>query len=178
LSFNETVLSPSIFRASHQLRAEALSYLCTKKPLQFCEIETANALFQCIGSDAIGDLKSLSIAQTLAQHKPLSRKEIDLFFHFLQQANSLQYFELTTGFLGQNSDADMDVEDVVGKDMVLFERTLEFVKGRDELIFHWAVGTSDSQLALGERIGRLKQRIRALLEGKYENSEKPMMYLW
>jgi hypothetical protein len=150
LGVTEKVLSPAIFRASHQLRAEALSYLVTKKPLEICEIATANAFFKAIGSAAVGDMKSLSIAQVLSS-KPLPRKQIKLFAHFLSQAASLKRFTFETGLLGEKEDYDIKDKAVFGQDMLLLEKVLGFVKERGEIEFRWGAGNANSLLCRCER---------------------------
>jgi hypothetical protein len=105
------------------LRAEALSYLVSKKPLQICEIETANALFEVIGSNAIGDIRSLSISQVLTK-KPLPLKQVERFAHFLGQATSLNF----------------------DQNILLFEKVIAFVKQRSGVDFRCASGNANSQL--------------------------------
>jgi hypothetical protein len=159
LGVTEKVLSPAIFRASHQLRAEALSYLVTKKPLEICEIATANAFFEVIGSAAIGDMKSLSIAQVLSS-KPLPRKQIKLFAHFLSQAASLKRFTFETGLLGEKEDYDVKDKAVFGQDLLLFEKILGFVKERGEIEFRWGAGNANSLLCRCERLEEFIKHVR------------------
>jgi hypothetical protein len=123
------------------LRAEALSYLVSKKPLQICEIETANALFEVIGSNAIGDIRSLSISQVLTK-KPLPLKQVERFAHFLGQATSLRHFNLVTGLLGQKEDSEVNFD----QNILLFEKVIAFVKQRSGVDFRCASGNANSQL--------------------------------
>jgi hypothetical protein len=137
----EKVLSPSIFRASHQLRAEALSYLVSKKPLQICEIEAANSFFRAIGSDVIRDIKNLSIAQVFTK-TPLPRSQIEQFAHFLGQATSLQHLNLEIGILGNKEDCEVNFD----QNMLLIKKVITFVKERGDIEFQWASGCANSQL--------------------------------
>jgi hypothetical protein len=169
----ETTFSPSIFHASRQLRAEALSYLCAEKALQIYGVDTANAFFETIGSHAIGDVRNLSIAQVLVHNKPLRPTQIDHLFHFLRRATSLQYFRLEIGILEHESGLNSNTAY-----MVLFEKTLEFIKERDGLQFRWTAGVSDPQLCRLPRFEPSIVRIRDVLGADFEDPSMPTMYLW
>jgi hypothetical protein len=109
--------------------------------LQISEIEIANALFEVIGNNAIGDIRSLSISQVLTK-KPLPLKQVERFVHFLDQATSLQHFNLVTGLLGEKEDDEVSFH----QNMPLFEKVFAFVKERGEIEFRCASGNANSQL--------------------------------
>jgi hypothetical protein len=178
LRFEETALIPSIFRASRQLRAEALSYLCSNKALQIYGLDTANAFFKTIGSDAIGDVRSLSIAQVIVPCDPLPPKQNDLLLHFLGQATSLQYLKLEIGFLEHDGDSNVDTVYETEKDMVLFEKISEFVKEREGLDFRWVAGVANSQLCRLPGFERSVERVGNVLGEEYKDMLMPMMNLW
>jgi hypothetical protein len=174
----EKVLRPSIFRASHQLRAEALSYLVNKKPLQICEIEAANAFFRAVGSDVICDIKSLSMAQVFTK-TPLPREQIEQFAHFLGQATSLQHFSLETGILVNNEDYEVNF----AQNMLLFEKVFTFVKERGDIEFQWASGSANSQLYGCKKWENIFEQIKHLgsdtdREMFRKSVPHGQMYLW
>lgn len=91
--FGGTVLRLPLFRTCHQIRAEAISYLCATKSIKILGINTANAFFQLIGG-MIGNIKSMTIVQPASEITPLYRERIDQFFGFMTEAKALRKFRL------------------------------------------------------------------------------------
>jgi hypothetical protein len=123
-------------------------------------------------------VRSLSIAQVIIPCDPLPSKQIDLLFHFLGQATSLQYLKLEIGFLEHDGDSDVNSVYETEKDMVLFEKTSEFVKERDGLKFRWVAAVANSQLCRLPGFERSVERIGDLLGEEYKDISMPMMNLW
>ncbi|KAI2482780.1 hypothetical protein Ptr902_05097 [Pyrenophora tritici-repentis] len=80
-----SVLHLPLFRTSHQIRAEALSYLCANIPLRILGVRTANVFFSWAGS-AVSDIKSLTIAQVVLD---VRRDNVDKFFEVLDTMHGL-----------------------------------------------------------------------------------------
>ncbi|KAH9860351.1 hypothetical protein J1614_011682 [Plenodomus biglobosus] len=90
------VLSPAIFRASRQVRAEALSYLCATKLFQFHGIQCANVFFTVIGP-AISEIKDILVEQPASEllRTTASRASVASFFAFIEQATALEVLEVS-----------------------------------------------------------------------------------
>jgi hypothetical protein len=173
--FGKTVLNLSIFRTSHQIRAEALSYLCANKHLKVCGIDTAVAFFDCLGN-ATSDVKRLTVAQVIAKDKPLPLEQIDMLFCFLDQATSLRFLKLEVGHIG---DPFTWSKEVIGKDWIFLERISGFVKERNEVEFQWTAGAYDSKAPLYGGAASRSIEIRELFEHDAEPvNHQGVMYMW
>ncbi|KAF2854468.1 hypothetical protein T440DRAFT_234319 [Plenodomus tracheiphilus IPT5] len=91
------VLSPSIFRASRQVRAEAISNLCANKTFQIFRIKTANVFFDVIGS-AISEIKEILLEQNASEIvcTDASKASVAKFFAFMEQASALEFFQVSS----------------------------------------------------------------------------------
>jgi hypothetical protein len=87
--FGKTILNPSIFRVSQQVRSEALSFLCVNKKLRFGSLDVATAFLNYIGP-VIAEIKHLAIAQAFSNNWPLTEQEISHFFVVLERVTALQ----------------------------------------------------------------------------------------
>ncbi|KAL6709647.1 hypothetical protein ACN47E_001075 [Coniothyrium glycines] len=84
-----SALSPSIFRVSRQVRAEAMSHLCANKIIQILGLATANAFFEAIGPAAF-QIKSLVLVQPGRDLADLDTLAVERFFNFLAEVNALK----------------------------------------------------------------------------------------
>jgi hypothetical protein len=157
--FGKTVLNHGIFRTSHQIRSEALSFLCATKQLQFCGSDCAIAFLDCIGN-AIGDVKHITIAQPVSQNLPMPAEQIDMLFYFFDRATSLQYLKLEVGKLEHPFTWE---KELIGDDWLFLEKMLDFVKGRDDLKFRWTAGSYDPTAQAHGSIAWRSGGIRELL---------------
>ncbi|KAH3904041.1 hypothetical protein HBI56_042840 [Parastagonospora nodorum] len=139
--FSESVLNPGVFRICHQVRAEAISYLCSAKHLKICGSDAAIAFFDVLG-DGIRGVKRISIAQPIRQGRPLPPEQIDMLFYYLDQAASLKYFKIEMGKIGAPYGWS---KDIIGEDWVFLEKVSDFVKEKDGMKFMWEAGAYDSR---------------------------------
>jgi hypothetical protein len=174
-NFAQTVLNPGLFRVSQQVRAEALSFLCASKHLQFCGIHAANAFLGYVGTSA-SDVKRITVSQTLSHQKPLSMKQVDKLIRFLDQAAALRVFELEVGSMIHPFELK---EEVIGQDWMFLEKVGAFVKGREGLEFQWSAGSCDSTAPMyGTFVERSMEVRRLFGEEKETPRQKSGMYLW
>jgi hypothetical protein len=173
--FGKTVLSLPLFRVSHQIRAETLSYLVANKGLKICGYEAATTFFDCIGP-AIKDVKGLVIAQPFVYGQSVQVELVDLFFYFLDQAEGLLYFQSEHGLVGHPVGWKYDQ---MGTDRAIIDLTKEFVQGREELEFHFGWGSYDSKSpgfgSITGEMGRLEDLVE---EGGDEQPVQGVMYLY
>tara|TARA_R110002003_G_scaffold97_5_gene7771 strand:- start:3375 stop:4121 length:747 start_codon:yes stop_codon:yes gene_type:complete len=170
--FGKTVLSLPLFRVSHQIRAEALSYLVANKGLKICGYEAATAFFDCIGS-AIKDVRAVVIAQPFVFGQSVQVELVDLFFYFLDQAEGLQYFRSEHGLVGHPVG-----DDLIGADAIL-DLNREFVLGREELVYHFGIGVYDPKSpAFGSITGETGRMEDLWWEGGDERPVEGVMYLY
>jgi hypothetical protein len=90
-----SMLASPLFRASQQIRAEALSYLCATLSSQFFGISVANLFFACVG-EAVREIKHVSLLQQLSEF-PDSREgaeRVERFFGFVGKIEGLKRFEI------------------------------------------------------------------------------------
>jgi hypothetical protein len=173
--FAKTVLKPGLFRVSQQVRAEALSFMCASKHLEFCGIHAANAFLECVGV-ATSSVKRITISQPLVHRKPLSMEGVDKLFRFLDQAAALRVFKLEIGSVVYPF---VLTKEFVGQDWVFLERVGEFVKGREELEFWWSAGSCDSRAPMyGTLLARSSEVRRLLGEEREAQRQQGGMYLW
>ncbi|KAF1914865.1 hypothetical protein BDU57DRAFT_549927 [Ampelomyces quisqualis] len=174
--YSRKALRLGIFRASHQLRNEALSYLAADKHFKICGIQSAVDFFLALGP-AIADLKRVTVAMTHVGFAPLSNRNLDMFTSFLGKAAALRYFKLEIGRPSFCSRLD---DEYLANDFLLVERVWKFVKGREDLEFEWAAGAYDSQYSEGTHEDRIKV-IRQIFGEEFANgndNEKGVMYVW
>jgi hypothetical protein len=121
-----SVLHLPLFRASHQIRAEALSYLCATFGIKILGLETANVFFSCAGT-AISEIKTLVLVQPVMgiSESNESWERVEKFFAFLGQMRELEAFRLDgvgkMHPIGMNADYEEFVRRVIG----LGERKVE-----------------------------------------------------
>ncbi|KAH8731534.1 hypothetical protein GQ44DRAFT_767400 [Phaeosphaeriaceae sp. PMI808] len=165
--FAKSVLRHPLFRTSHQVRVETLSYLCATKHLKILGVETAIAFFHCIGG-AYRHLKRITLAQLSITGRPLVREQYSLLFYFLDQATELRAFTLEVGRIGFPYQWE---KEVIGEDWAFLESVRDFVKKRAELKFQWYAGACEpSGRRYGHRVSR-NQGISQLFNGKSEENK-------
>jgi hypothetical protein len=169
----QTVLDLGIFRTSHQIRVEALSYLCATKHLEICGSKAAISFFECVG-DVIGEVKRITIAQPIVHDTP--SEQIDKLFHFLDKATSLQYLKLEVGKVGGPYHWDMVI---LRDDRVLLEKMLEFVKKKEGLEFHWAAGSYDPRAMSNTNFAMRTTGVRTLMgQEKEDLAAEGLVRMW
>ncbi|KAF1943382.1 hypothetical protein EJ02DRAFT_453290 [Clathrospora elynae] len=86
-----SALHQPLFRASRQIRTEALSYLCATHTLQILGIGTANLFFECAG-EAIKQVKQIVIVQAASEivGMPACEESIERLFGYLEEAEALK----------------------------------------------------------------------------------------
>ncbi|KAI8936094.1 hypothetical protein NX059_007593 [Plenodomus lindquistii] len=124
------VVSPPIFRASRQIRSEAISYLCANKAFQILRIRSANVFFEFIGP-AIAEIKEIAVEQNANEllRTQASKDSVAGFFAFVEQASGLEVLEVS----GLGRMPDMNEGGVHGE----FLRSLEMVGERGVKVAHW-----------------------------------------
>lgn len=173
--FNPAILKAGLFHVCHQLRAEALSYLAATKGFKILGIEPASSFFNCLGA-AAADLKRITVAQPIVRDAPMSSRQIDTFFAFLDQATSLQFFRLELGRIGAPFTWE---KENIGTDWVFLERTLDFVKSRPDLNFQWRAGAYDLRATSeGTPFARSAGARELLGAGTEHESQYGVMYMW
>jgi hypothetical protein len=172
--FVTNILSLGIFRACHQLRHEALSFLAATKRFEILGTDAACAFLDCLGP-AIADVKRIAVAQPIVEDAPMSSRQIDTFFYFLGKATSLQYFKLEAGSVGTPL---VWTKENVGADWVFLERTLAFVKNKDEIRFHWKAGAYDMRARTGLDRGHRIAGIKELFGAWHQSDSKELVYLF
>jgi hypothetical protein len=130
------VLNLPVFHISHQIRVEALSFLCANKELRILGLDAANAFFEVAGG-AISDIKRVVLSQPVCKDFSSDVERLDTFFRLLGNAAALQHFKLVVTMTRLPVGWDKGLRD---SDWVFLERLMVFAAGRDDLEFKWATG--------------------------------------
>ncbi|KAF2033879.1 hypothetical protein EK21DRAFT_108669 [Setomelanomma holmii] len=140
--FGKTVLSLALFRVSHQIRGEALSYLVANKCIKICGIDCANAFFDCI-EPALTSIKRLVIAQPSMYMKPVPRELVELFLYFLDQCSKLESLAWEMGMVGFPHDWEVYES---WEDKLLFDQVITFMENHQQIkVWFWGMGSYDSK---------------------------------
>ncbi|KAF1935177.1 hypothetical protein EJ02DRAFT_460600 [Clathrospora elynae] len=86
-----SALHRPLFRASGQIRTEALAYLCATHKLQILGIGTANLFFECAG-EAIKQVKQIVIVQAASEivGTRASEERVERLFGYLGETGALK----------------------------------------------------------------------------------------
>jgi hypothetical protein len=176
--YSRKALRLSIFRTSHQLRNEAMSFLAADKHLKICGIDSAIDFFTALGP-AVADLKRISVAMTHVGHKELSDDNLARFAGFLHRMTALKYLKLEIG------KADVTAwprlrDEQLNNDFLLVEKVWWFVQSREGLKFEWAASEYISRDATGSHAQRIKV-IEEIFGEEFANgndNERGVMFVW
>lgn len=172
-AFGVTLLNLTVFRVSHQVRTEALSFLVSNKQLLILGIDVAAAFFSCIG-DGIRDVKRVIIHQPLIIRQPILEEDMDKFFKLLRRATSLVQLKLELGNLPLGGSEESQQADILSHarevDYEFAKRMREFVNERADVTFMWSAhmwsisGTESTELK--------RNIVRDILGKGYEDTNR------
>ncbi|KAH7073113.1 hypothetical protein BKA63DRAFT_492431 [Paraphoma chrysanthemicola] len=173
--FGKTVLSVALFRVSHQVRAEALSYLVANKRLKICGYDAAAAFLECIGP-AARNVKALTIAQPFIWGQKVQLEPVDRCIHSLDQASDLAYIRIEHGIVNWPEEPDPNIKLF---DREVMERFEKFMEEKEHVKFDYGFGSYDSKSPYyGSVTGRAGSMLDVIDSGSKVEFERNVMYLY
>ncbi|KAH7077409.1 hypothetical protein FB567DRAFT_149296 [Paraphoma chrysanthemicola] len=173
--FGKTVLSLPLFRVSHQVRAEALSYLVTNKRLRICGYDAAAAFLECIGP-AARNVKALTIAQPFIWDQKVQLEPVDRCIHYLDQASDLAYIRIEHGMVNWPEEPNQNMKFF---DQRVTEKWNKFMEDKEHVHFGHGFGSYDSKSPYyGSVTGRAGSMLDVMDPGSKVVFERNVMYLY